>query len=328
MKKNIRLKAFAKINMNLRILSRRSDGYHEISSIMQDLDIYDEIDISVKDFIIDKTNTKAHKEGELLSKETCFINNQNIKFILNIKDSKYPEFLNVDIKDNLITKSAIRFFDIFGLDEKFTVQIDISKKLPLGGGIGGGSADGSAILLGLNKIFGNPFTLNELMELGTNIGADFPFSVMMNAFKNRKELKNLKGIEEASIAAKVSGIGDNINPIESKPYYIILCDPGINISTKEVYDGIDKMKIQKKDYEIFQNDMENYTLKEYDKVRNLKEVMTRSLNADAVLMSGSGSIIAGYYKSAVAGAKDFKKLEQIKDKDIDIWFTTTGGPDC
>lgn len=328
MEKNIRLKAFAKINMSLRILSRRSDGYHEISSIMQDLDIYDEIDISVKDFIIDKTNTKAHKERELLSKETCFINNQNIKFTLNIKDSKYPEFLNVDIKDNFITKSTVLFFDTLRLNGKFTVQIDISKRLPLGGGIGGGSADGSVVLLGLNKIFGNPFTLNELMELGANIGTDFTFSVMMNAFKNRKELKNLKGIEEASIAAKVSGIGNNITPIEAKPYYIILCDPGINISTKEVYDGIDKMKIQKKDYEIFQNDMENYTLKEYDKVRNLKEVMTRSLNADAVLMSGSGAVIAGYYKSAVDGTKDFKKLGQIKENDITIWFTTTGGPDC
>ena len=236
--------------------------------------------------------------------------------------------------DNLAFRAVKAFMDATGESDPEkcgltdNLLIDIRKDLPVSAGIGGGSANAAACLLGLNEMTGRPFTLRQLMEIGGKFGADVPFSTFMNAYRNRDVLEGLEGLEEASDSAWTSGIGEIVERAESIPRYVVLANPGTAVLTKAAYKAFDEIGYT--DIEgagkIFVNDMEKYTLKADPKAASLKRFMLERLDAEEVLMSGSGPTMVAYYKDIDKAGKGLAALAEmaVKDASIRAWLTDTG----
>ena len=202
----------------------------------------------------------------------------------------------------------------------------MDKKLPVAAGIAGGSGNAAGCMLATNALCGNPFSLRELMVLGASVGADVPFSLMMNARKNRAVFSELPGVEEASVAAEIEGIGEIVRPTEPKPYGVILMNPGIGVSTREVYEALDAQTGRSVEEKLFFNRMEEYTLKQYPEAKALKDAMEANLRADRVLMSGSGPTMVAYYNSMAQAESDYRMAKDapwIRDN-WKVWYTESG----
>jgi 4-diphosphocytidyl-2-C-methyl-D-erythritol kinase len=138
----------AKINLSLRILNRRNDGFHEIETLIAPVSLHDKI--------------KIDKIGI----------GKGIKF--RCDDPSVPLR-----DDNLVVRAANRYFVATKLTP--AVSIDLKKKIPHGAGLGGGSSDAAATLLALNRLFETNLTRDELAKLGSKIGSDVPFFIFESA---------------------------------------------------------------------------------------------------------------------------------------------------
>lgn len=138
----VKLKVFAKINLMLDIIARRTDGYHDLFMIMQSVNLYDTI-------IVTENKSKS------------------ISIICNVSG------IPLDNK-NIAWKAAEGFFEYTKKKNK-GIAINIEKNIPYAAGLAGGSADGAGVIIALNKIYGTNLTENELCKIGVKIGADVPF---------------------------------------------------------------------------------------------------------------------------------------------------------
>jgi 4-diphosphocytidyl-2-C-methyl-D-erythritol kinase len=228
----ITLNAYAKINLSLVVTGRRDDGYHNIRSLMQGIDLYDVIKI-----------TKCPENGTKYNLPHCTIGGIDVYLCTDV------ETIPMDMS-NLALRGIAAVLDACGADRDGSgtgtagrtvpaLVVDIEKKLPVAAGIAGGSGNAAACMLGMNALLGSPMSLRELMEAGAGVGADVPFSLMMNARRNDGTLAGLRGLEEASTAAWIGGIGDIVDPAEPKLYYTVMANPGISVSTRAAYEAID-----------------------------------------------------------------------------------------
>ena len=294
MNTSICMNAYAKINLSLEVVRKRPDGYHDILSWMQDLNLYDVIKMGV---IADCISNEIQKYPA----NDCNIQGVHVQFCMNYSAiSLGPE--------NLAYQGVEAVLKALPKDVQKPEQLYlyVEKRLPVAAGIAGGSGNAAGCMLATNARCGYPFSLRELMELGAGVGADVPFSLMMNARKNADIYSELPGIREASIAAEIEGIGEQVRPMEPKPYDVILMNPGIAVSTKEVYEAIDaggEVHVVK---DLFFNRMEAYTLTHYPEAAALKQAMQEHLHADHILMSGSGPTMVAYYSSKSRAEKDYE----------------------
>jgi len=260
----LKIESPAKINLFLNISGKRPDGYHELSTLMCCVTLYDNLSI-----------------------DTGY---KNIS--ISCTDPEIP----TDEKNH-----AYRAADLFlkKLDKKDGVGIHIDKKIPAGAGLGGGSSNAAAVLSGLNKLFGNPFPLSEIMKMGLDIGADVPFFL----FKK---------------PALATGIGDKLEAYPFKiPYKILIIYPGFGVSTKDIYNNLNlrltncKKKLKENPFkrefnpELLCNDLETVTASRHPEINEVKEALLKT-GAEGALMSGSGSSVFGLfpdYDSAITAKK-------------------------
>ena len=137
----ITLTAPAKINLSLRILGRRPDGFHELDTLMAPLGLADTLEIT-------------HASGHGIS--------------LTCNDPEIPEG-----EGNLCVKAASLFLEETGLSHG--ISISLMKRIPHGAGLGGGSSDAAAVLTGMNELFDSPLVPEELVQMGGRLGSDVPF---------------------------------------------------------------------------------------------------------------------------------------------------------
>lgn len=137
--------AFAKVNLTLDVLGKRSDGYHDLKSVMQTISIRDDIEIDL--------------DTEKPWKLQCNM-----------------EGIPTDER-NLAWKAAEEFFEVTGKTVN-GIEIRIHKRIPTEAGLGGGSADAGAVLRALNKHYGSPLSIFALAELGSSVGSDVPFCTL------------------------------------------------------------------------------------------------------------------------------------------------------
>ncbi len=183
---NITVSANAKLNLYLDITGRREDGYHTLETVMHTVDLRDSIVLTLK------------KSGISLQTDKPFI---------------------PDDGRNIAYKAAELFFT--HTDIKAGIDIRITKRIPVGGGLGGSSTDGAAVLSGLNFLFGKPFSENELLSLGAKLGADVPFCIK-------------KG------AALCEGIGDSLTSLPAfSSAFALIVKPPFSFNTKEMYTAFD-----------------------------------------------------------------------------------------
>lgn len=140
----IKVNAYAKINLLLDIINKRNDGYHDLFMIMQSINLYDTVTV---------TETKTKK----------------ITITCNIDDIPLDEH-------NIAYKAATQFFKDTKIKNK-GINIDIVKRIPHAAGMAGGSADGAGVLVALNELTGADLSIDELCKIGVKIGADVPFCI-------------------------------------------------------------------------------------------------------------------------------------------------------
>ncbi len=171
----------AKINRFLHITGQREDGYHELQTVFQFLDYADELSFSIRD------DTEILLETPLEG---------------------------VADKDNLVVKAAQLLQNKSNRPKG--VNIFLTKKLPMGGGLGGGSSNAATTLVALNQLWDMNLDLGELARLGIALGADIP--VFIHGY-----------------AAWAEGVGEDLSPLQlNEPWYVVLI-PGVSISTAEIF---------------------------------------------------------------------------------------------
>uniref|UniRef100_A0A7V3RHM9 4-diphosphocytidyl-2-C-methyl-D-erythritol kinase n=1 Tax=candidate division WOR-3 bacterium TaxID=2052148 RepID=A0A7V3RHM9_UNCW3 len=137
----IRINAPAKINIGLKILNRREDGYHNIETTLSTISLGDKIMLE-----------KIDKGIEIICPS-----------------------LKISVEENLCYKAAKLFIETYGLEQG--VKITVQKNIPVGGGLGGGSSDGAGVLKGMRELFNINVTDEDLMKLARNLGCDVPFFI-------------------------------------------------------------------------------------------------------------------------------------------------------
>jgi len=258
--KKVVTKAFAKINLSLDVLGKLDNGYHEVQMVMQSVSVFDLV-----------TVTKIKKGIEL---------------------STNLPYLPLD-NNNLAYRAAEEFFKYTGITEG--VSIDISKRIPVGAGLAGGSSNASAVLKAMNKLFGTGLSLKQLCSIGVNIGADVPYCI-------------LGGTRLAE------GIGEKLSSLPKMPKCtIVLVKPAFSISTKSVYEKIDSCTDYSrpdtknlikglKDANLetiissMGNVLEEVSITEHPILSTVKEELM-NLGAVHAQMSGSGPTIFGIFKT-------------------------------
>ena len=184
--------AYAKLNLTLDVLGKREDGYHDLQSVMQTISIRDDIEIDVG----------TGKPWKLLCS---------------------AEGIPVDEK-NLAWKAAKVYCDAMHKDPD-GLEIRITKRIPSGAGMGGGSADAAAVLRALNRHYGNPLSIFALAELGAQVGSDVPFCTLCGT-------------------AMVEGRGERLRKLPDMPDCVfVVCKPEFSVSTPELYKKIDEVAI-------------------------------------------------------------------------------------
>lgn len=275
---DITIKSYGKVNLSLDICGVREDGYHTLETIMQKIYLYDEVNV--------KWTSLPQEEIE-------------ISLACN------KSFLPTDDR-NLAYKGAKLMADTFG-DKVGGGKIDIyiEKHLPVAAGLAGGSGNGAALLVALNRLWNLKQDTKKLCELGSKLGADVPFCLLIQNTKYTSAL--------------CEGTGTELTPLKSRfKKAVLLVKPAFGVSTKEVYIGIDKCQIEerpdtqalvaalkKQDDVVIYNNMinvlEEYTLKEYPEVQSIKDMIKTETNAEKVLMTGSGpTVFAIFEKKADA----------------------------
>ncbi len=258
--KKVVTKSFAKINLSLDVLGRLENGYHEVEMVMQTVSVFDLITVS--------------------------------KIKSGIELSTNLPYLPID-QNNIAYKAAEEFFNYAGIKEG--VSIDISKRIPVGAGLAGGSSNASAVLKAMNKLFGTGLSLKELCSIGIKLGADVPYCV-------------LGGTRLAE------GIGEKLSSLPKLPKCsIVLVKPSFSISTKSVYEKIDSCTdfkrpqtknliqgLHKSNLDMIADSMgnvlEEVSITEHPILQDVKDELC-SLGAIRAQMSGSGPTVFGIFRT-------------------------------
>ena len=283
--REIKLKAMAKINLGLDVLRKREDGYHEVRMIMQTIRMYDQIML-----------TEQKEPG--------------IKVKTNVS------FLPVN-EDNLVYKAAKLLMDEFQVTSG--VEIDLRKFIPTAAGMGGGSSDAAAVLVGVNRMFKLGLSKQQLMERSVAIGADVPFCVLRGT-------------------ALAEGIGEVLTPLPPLPKcFVLIAKPPINVSTKFVYTNlraneltwhpdIDGQIQALRDGDLEEvcrkmgNVLENVTIPAYPIISTIKEKMLQCGAVNA-MMSGSGPTVFGIFSEREQAEKAAELLRE-EEKIRQVFVTT------
>lgn len=258
----IELKAYGKINIGLDVIRKREDGYHDLDMIMQTVGVYDDVIISRED------GTQTYE----------------------IEVSTDADILPND-KGNLAFMAAKVLMEAY--DIKAKVKIHINKRIPIAGGMAGGSADCAAVLRGVNQLFQLGLTDEQLQEYGVKLGADVPYCIVGGT-------------------KRAQGMGEILTDLPTPPKcYVIIAKPDAFVSTKFVYSHIRPAQIENHPdidgiiesikagdlygmCEKIANVMEDVTIPEYPIIQKVKDIL-KSNGAVNALMSGSGPTVFGIY---------------------------------
>lgn len=291
------VKSFAKVNLSIDVKGLLPNGYHEVEMVMQQVGLYDSVEIEFEPW--DEEGYKVELKTNL-------------------------PYLPTDER-NLAYKGANIFLEYLAYKIRYKVpngvfHINIKKKVPVAAGLAGGSGNGAAVILGLNRLLDAKLPLKTLCEISKELGSDVPFSMMGQAKANWVLGKEINQDPLATSSALATGRGTDVMPIKGLDAYLILVKPAIGVSTKEVYQGIDNVQISKrpdnealieglkeedrdKIYESMANVLEEYTLDHYPIVKEIKEMLEKETEAEKVLMSGSGPTVFAIYKDKETAQK-------------------------
>jgi len=254
------VKAPAKLNLHLAVKDRRPDGYHNLESVFLALDFGDTLHFQL---VPGQKTTEIVMEG--------------LNFTL-------------PIEKNIIFKALSLFREKTDLFEG--LKIIVEKRIPPGGGLGGGSSDAASTLLALNCLAGFPLKRGSLLEMAASLGSDVPFFIYKTA------------------AARVSGRGECIEPVEAPRCFFVLVNPGFPSDTAVAFRLLDEYRRAQNPHAEaqiarggFWNDFLPVFKEPEKSVYN--EIISRlkELGADFAGLSGAGSTCFGVFKEREGAEK-------------------------
>ncbi|MDE3735624.1 4-(cytidine 5'-diphospho)-2-C-methyl-D-erythritol kinase [Pseudomonas resinovorans] len=251
------LPAPAKLNLMLHILGRRADGYHELQTLFQFLDHGDELGFSLR------------QDGEIHLR---------------------TEVPGVPHDSNLIVRAARKLKAESGC--RLGADIWLDKRLPMGGGIGGGSSDAATALLALNRLWNLGWSEDRLATLGLSLGADVPVFVRGRA-------------------AFAEGVGEQLTPVELPEPWFLVAVPQVFVSTAEVFSDPEltrnspPIKVRSLLEGGGRNDCQPVVEKRYPDVRNALILLN---NFTSARLTGTGACVFGSFPSKSDADKVSRQL--------------------
>ena len=249
----------AKINLFLKVLRKRDDGYHDIVSVMQPISLYDEILIEME-------------------------NGSDI--IVSCDNANVP----CD-RTNLAYSAAVEFFRTTGINRR--LSITIKKNIPVAAGLGGGSSNAAAVLRALNEITSQNISTGKLIEICARIGSDVPFFIVGKPCIARGRGESLEPIGltkfwyiliNPGFPVSTQWAYQNLNLTNSNE------DINITISKVLLEDTVGIQHLQR----LLSNDLEEVTIGKYPEIKEIKGAMS-AVGAAGELMSGSGPTVFGIF---------------------------------
>ena len=279
----MKIKAYGKVNISLDVVGTREDGYHLLSMIMQNIDLYDEIEVE---------------------KQECGI-------ILECNKSYVP----VDNR-NLAYKAAEIFKERYDIVDG--VKINIEKNIPVSAGLAGGSTDAAAVLKVMNKLFNVNATEEELMELGLKLGADIPYCIhggtalcegigeIITPIKPFRDKIVVLVKPAFGVSTKEVYKNFNLEKVKQHP------------KTAEIINAIENDDLNFVASNM-KNLLENVTLRKHKILIKIKEEMN-ACGAINSMMSGSGPTVFAFFDDMLKAQRCFEKM---KKKYSDVFITRT-----
>ena len=305
----------AKINLFLRVLRKRADGYHDIASVMQKISLYDELTFSLcaEGISLNCPNSGAPSAGAGGSFPK--------RDIPRLAESIHPPagagcFLQRGnlpaAEDNLVFRAARAIFSHTGYQSG--IEITLIKNIPVAAGLGGGSSDAATTLLALNEICGLGLKKSDLLKLGVKIGADVPFFIFGNS-------------------AYAGGISDKLKSLKNIPKInVVLINPQFSLSTKMVYEKLNlRLTKERINYSIprffavgdiireMHNDLETVSLKIHPELNDLKDILLRQ-GARGAMMSGSGPTVFGIFTDENSAKKAVETINKEVSQRCLVFF--------
>jgi 4-diphosphocytidyl-2-C-methyl-D-erythritol kinase len=262
--REVRIPAFAKINLRLEILGKRPDGYHELRTVFQSVSLHDELRLR-----------SAHGSG----------------IALTVRGNE--ELSRAPLEHNLVYRAVAALRRELGF--RAGVEIELRKRIPSGRGLGGGSSDAAAALLGFLRLTDKKLSPDQLVEIGASLGADVPFF--------------LQGGRALGI-----GRGDEIYPLPDigKLSVLIVSPKEVHISTPDAYKWVNapeltKSRVTPKLWRFcalcwslqgsgLGNDFEGPVFRRHPRLERIKRELLRRGALEASL-AGSGSAVFGIFPS-------------------------------
>ena len=267
------VEANAKVNFTLEVFGKRADGYHALRSVVMPISLSDTLDIEVTD------------DGEITS-DTGYDDDLCVKAARVLRNVRMFECSNVRMPG---------------------VRIRVKKRIPAGGGLGGGSADAAAVLRALNELWGIGLSSEELAELGAQVGSDVPALVLGGP-------------------VIMEGRGERVTPLirsfehsEHSNIHLVLVNPGVHSSTKEVYAACVPRQLDggnatarmvealgsgnpEEIAAALMNDLQAPAVKQHPGIADAL-VSLRTAGVLGAMMSGSGSSVFGIVRDAAAAER-------------------------
>ena len=283
----MQLKAWAKINWSLDIIGRREDGYHQMDMVMQLIELHDDIGLELSDGL------SLQVDGRV----------------------RVP-----DSGDNLVLRAAQALRTHAGIDKG--AAITLHKRIPVGAGLGGGSADAACVLHGLNKLWELHYPLETLCEIGVKLGADIPFCL-------------------AGGLMRAEGIGEILSPLPCKRSFpLVVIQPCRGLSTREVFTDLHEMPesewehpdtesmiraLGEDNLRLLAASLGNTLQPVSEKKRPELRACIRALKehgARAAKMTGSGSAVYGVFPTMAAARTAYESLRK-KYRTCHLTYTMT-----
>lgn len=256
----------AKLNLFLHVIGRRDDGYHLLQSVFQLIDLHDTLHFRLR-------------------QDQAIVRSTEIDGVAAEQD------LTVRAARLLQTEARARGLDVAG------VEIAIDKRLPMGGGIGGGSSNAATTLIALNQLWGTGLSRAGLMRLGLALGADVPFFL-------------------GGGNALVEGIGEQLTPLQTPERWFVLIHPGVSVPTPLIFQSPeltrDSKVVKIADFSdrlpgFGRNDLQAVAARAFPPVADALDWLSHRADAR---MTGSG---AGVFASFASESDAAATLQQVPD---------------
>jgi 4-diphosphocytidyl-2-C-methyl-D-erythritol kinase len=266
--------AFAKVNLRLRVLAKRADGYHDLDTVFQTISLHDTIKIAATD---ESAIVLSCDDRQLMIDET-----------------------------NLVIRAAEGLRARFGTTKGACIRLE--KRIPIQAGLGGGSADAAVTLLALAHLWELNPTREDLIAVGSRLGADVPFFFFGGT-------------------ARGTGVGDDLVPLtDSSEKFLLIVKPNANTRTSDAYKALDERSLTTPNsksilsssqstehfdngsFASLENDFEEVTLDLEPEIGRAKAALLRA-GAAAAALAGSGSAVFGIFDSEDAQRRAIQAIE-------------------